>query len=498
MLVQKNTIRFGLLLLTLFSAMLVIIMVQPRPMIVMGSAALVAGLAVFMIAFLKSKLAFLAFTFPLFALFDFLGQEPLISRPIKVYLADGTVFLLIVTFLRNAHSPGRLRSPITWLLIVNVVYGLLAIIIGLLAENELNSVLGDFRRLFFYPLATFISISYVRDARELRTLIIPFSLALLTTTMIGLQRVMTGQTWDPSHYGHGDDFRAFSYFSGSILVMGLGVFFGLSQVTSGWRKNACLCLSLVLAATGFLSGYRFLWIMIMAVVPLVSYLTFRGTRNWGWRQVSALAWGFAVIASAVILIRVFAPDVFLRFQNKVEVKILGFVFSENRRYYSWTTAWQRFLEAPVLGVGIGDEFTVIAPGSNGAYGIFHVTTHNILLTILYQAGLVGGCLFGFIHYRIIRHVWTMLKKVSVQARAPLAGMLAGYFSALGLGMVEPSLEAPGGGVAMYMWIGLMIVGVDLYAEKGKRLADLENTSKSSQPAANNLGVPISGSVETAR
>ena len=87
------------------------------------------------------------------------------------------------------------------------------------------------------------------------------------------------------------------------------------------------------------------------------------------------------------------------------------------------------------------------------------------MSLLYQTGVLGAGLFLAIHISFTLYVWRGLPKIESRARIPLIGMLAGYFSALMMGMVQPMFEAPGAIVMFYLWMGLILNIFRMFSRK---------------------------------
>lgn len=413
------------------------------------------------------RTAFIVFAFVLFAFFDFAGYKPVLISPLKIYLADGIILLMAVLLLRVLSDKAftrRLASPVTSLLLVNFFFGFFALLIGFSAGHQFNDVMGDFRRFFFYPLATLVALSYPLRRADIRRLIMPFGAALLIISSIALIRVATGETWDPQQFAGKGDFRAIGYFTGIIVLMGIGVVYGFSLIGNRYRKRAFLLMTGLLMAVVLLSNYRLLWVMAAGVPLFVSYSTSRGLKR-VWRLVFTMGLVALILIGIVLIVRFFLPEWYLLLAEKFQTRVLGFRFENNIRYYAWKAAWEKFLGSPVFGVGIGDPFRFWALSSLGSFYLSRATTHNIALSLLYQTGVIGGSLFLAIHLRVFWYVYRRLLRVEPHVRAPLAGMLSGYLAALTMGMFQPALESPGSAVGLYLWIGLMLKAVEVFAGK---------------------------------
>jgi O-antigen ligase len=429
----------------------------------------------FGVALVRYRAAFIGFAFLLLAFFDFLGYRPLLTSPVNVFFADGIILMLGVILLIGL-SRGTLglkaASPITALLIVNLAFGFFSLLFGLGAGHQVNDVLGDFRRIFFYPLTVLVALGYVIRPKDIRRLARAFFAALFVISVVAIVRAVIGKTWDPAQFTRTDDFRAIGYFTGIIVIVGLGVSHGLSLVSGGYQKWMFRLISVLLLGVVFLSGYRMLWVLGLMTPLFVSYSTYRGPRGM-LKLITALLIVLTLFLVVLIVAQRIFPDLYLLMRTKFEERVLGFSFRDNVRYFAWRAAWDHFVSSPITGIGIGDQFSFLGFDSAGRLHLYRLTTHNFLLTVLYQAGLIAAGLFVAIHLRVSWYVWKRLPKITARARAPLSGMFFGYLAALALGMFQPSFEASGAIVAFYLWTGLMLNLVRYYLrQKGSEVTGL--------------------------
>lgn len=414
---------------------------------------LAAGMTLF---FYKETL--LVFTIALFVFFDLIGYWPLLDKPLRVYTADGILLLLAILSIKLLTRKVSLKelfaSPISRLLGLNFLYGGIALVMGFAAGHALNDVLGDFRRFYVYPLAFFVVLSNVFSLKDVRRLTTGLGLAVLVISGIALSRVITGNTWDPAQFRPAGDFRAIGYFTGVIALMGMGTFYGLGFSV---RKNRLFFFLTVgiLLIVALVSGYRLLW--ILAGIALISMSIFAlGKKGNTVQLVFVVLSGLGLLGGFVVVVQRLFPDLWLLWSEKFLVGVLGFSFESNARYFAWQTAWEKFLSSPIIGIGIGDQFEFLLRNSRGYFQTSNMTTHNILLDLLYQTGAIGGGLFLLIHFVILKTVWGRLQGHKLERRLPLLGMLFGYLSCLVMSMFQPTLDAPGAIVALYLWCGFML------------------------------------------
>ena len=412
------------------------------------------------------RFIFAVYIFVFLAAYDFIGYNPVLTSPVKLYFADGILLFMIVLAFQvffGQASLRRLQSPITLLLLVNFAFGIFAVFMGFFVGHAANDILGDFRRFFLYPLVVLYVLSIPIKWSGLKKLVIIFGFALLILSIGTFIRFATGTSWDPVQFTPTNQFRATGYFSGVLISMGTGVLYAISMHSRSYRKFFSLVLMLVFEAVLFASGYRLLWAAGIFVPLFVAYFSSRGLRK-GLRPLVIGVVILVLLAGLISFAQSFFPDVYYRLVDRL-YNIYNFDFSSNVRYYAWTTAWSKFLSSPIVGVGIGDQFQYLAISSTGGYYISNSTTHNILMSLLYQTGVLGAGLFLAIHISFTLYVWRGLPKIESRARIPLIGMLAGYFSALMMGMVQPMFEAPGAIVMFYLWMGLILNIFRMFSRK---------------------------------
>ncbi len=421
----------------------------------------IAGLLILLMVILplyvsKYILAFYIFIF--IAAYDFVGYDPIFTFPIKVYFADGILlFLIVLAFqlLFRRSSFLKLKSPITFLILINFLFGIIAVIIGFYVGNSTNNVLGDFRRFFLYPLVALLSLTLQINRSDLKRILLFFCLTLLIICFVAFARVTTNTSWDPEQFYATNQFRAIGYFSGILLCMGIGTVYSIFSISTGYKKIASLVLLIFFEAAIIASGYRLLWILGIMIPLFITFFSTRGIGKVFRILVISLATIF-LIAVLTYLIKTTSPDVYTRLMNRIFSTIHDLDFRNNIRYFAWTTAWSMFTSSPIIGVGIGDQFEFLTLSSGGQYYISHLTTHNILMSLLYQTGTIGAGLFLAIHGSFTYHLWKGISSLNPYRRFLMLGMLAGYFSALIMGMIQPSFESPGAIVVFYFFIGIIL------------------------------------------
>jgi hypothetical protein len=404
----------------------------------------------------KYLLAFYIFLF--IAAYDFVGYDPIFTSPIKIFFADGILLfmaVLAVQLLFRRISIRELKSPITLFMLLNFLFGIIAVIIGFSVGNSTNNVLGDFRRFFLYPLVALLPLSIKIDRSELKKVFLVFCLTILSICVIAFVRVIANSSWDPEQFYATNQFRAIGYFSGILISIGIGLVYAVSINCQGWKKITLLVVLFLFEAAIFASGYRLLWILGIFLPLFISYFS---TRGFGkiFRVLGISVALILFLAALTYIVEHISPDVYYRLIARIYTTINDLDFRNNIRYFAWTTAWGKFMSSPVIGVGIGNQFEFLTLSSSGQYVLSHQTTHNILMSLLYQTGIIGAGLFLAIHSSFTVYMWRGISKVNQHSRILLLGLLAGYFSALAMGLVQPSFESPGAIVIFYFFVGIIL------------------------------------------
>jgi O-antigen ligase len=184
-------------------------------------------------------------------------------------------------------------------------------------------------------------------------------------------------------------------------------------------------------------------------------------------MISAVILILLFLIFVLLCLRFFFPELYLLLFEKIAFQVLEFEFQSNIRYFAWRAALSRFFNSPIFGVGIGDQFEFLAYNSQGLLYTSRLTTHNIILSILYQTGIIGATLFVMINLRILAYMWRQLPLCDSKYRGLIAGMIASYLGALAMAMFQPLLESPGAVVAFYLWVGIMLKATDVFADRRK-------------------------------
>ena len=317
--------------------------------------------------------------------------------------------------------------------------------------HDLRDIVGDLRRYFFYPLAFFLGLYLQHHTpNALRRATKLGGVAALAISAMAILRLASGQGYRPEQFQ--EEFRAFSFFDSTVLFLPFGFLIGCVLLQRSRRLLHGLLLVALLVLQAW-SGYRLAWALLLAV-PLVAFalMAFR-TRRLAY-LLAALPLLAVAIAITVLMIWL-QPELVALWRERLRESAIALQNLQlTWRFLSWATAFNRFLEHPIGGVGLGyvHEFWIL--NSAGAPVLTAHTTHNAFATYLAQTGLIGLVLFGAVHLTYIRLLMRALSSVPLHELAYYIGLVSFYFAALAVSNFQPFLSSPGGAALLYGLMGL--------------------------------------------
>ncbi len=406
-----------------------------------------------------------------------MNEHPVSIGGYSFYGADAVLLLMLSLPVVRWLKPEGTRSPepcgappklgVPRAYTAYFCWGILALAMTLvLRDHRINDVLGAYRRIFFYSLAFPLVLLMPLDRRHLRLVPAALWTAFLLVAAMGLYRLATGQTWREHQFvimANIPSPRLLSYTECITLAMSLAYFAAILR-TPGSRfgklmavPGAALAMVLLL-----MSGYRVSAVLALAVplLALAGAAWIRRERLKGLFNVCVF--GTLLLAcGAAAAIYVF-PHAFTDAWEQFVDRVASFSLKDDMRYYAWQEAWRQFSARPLLGAGLGQVLVYPFRASDGLFHWYRSSTHNTLLTVLYQTGVPGFLLFCAFHVAWIRRVFRGLRRDTTADAAPVVAMLALYCCALGFSMLQPL--AVGSIIALYMSMGLTL---HLLASTGK-------------------------------
>lgn len=403
------------------------------------------------------SVTFLIYITLLFGLYDIFGKFPILVYPVNIYLGDGILIFLLVLFLKMliTNQFGLIKSPISGLLIINLVVGLVVLGISYaFFDISFANMFGAFRRYYVYPLSSFVAIFYVNTTRINLTKL-KKSLYIVFPFIIGLVifRMVTNQSWWGEYYEPAGDARIIGYFTGIILMIGFTVTYGHALIA---RSIKLFVVSMVIFASIVLANWRLLWLFAFFLPFYVPYLLSKKPNILFGRLLVTLPTLAILVGLVTYLVKIFSPNVYDLILNRVLTNVLNFDITGDARYWAWKSAILKFQESPFIGHGLGREFDFLGLNSLGQYVVFNLGTHNVILDLLYQVGVLGVWIFIFLHVFVIIYVLKRLFSITVGQRLIVGALLFGYAGVLGASMVQSALREPTDAVVFYLILGFLV------------------------------------------
>ena len=394
-----------------------------------------------------------------------LSERPLSLAGIRVYGADAMIYFLglagLFVFLKGlprAIIHNRGERTILILQIILTAFGLIALANGIVLKGfGLNDALGDYRRMFFYPLAILIPtlLGFTQGAmgRLRHALLGGMALVILT----GLYRLLTGQTWAEDYFLAANSTpRLLSYTETLTLTLSVAWLAATFRTAKSMpMRIAALGLAAVAASFLLISGWR-VAILYGLFAPALALLLV------GWLKrepIGGLLRGAVVLILLIIVSFVgavqFMPEYGAELVDKMRTRFTEFDASEDQRIYSTITALEYFAEDPVLGAGMGHQFFMFKRGSDGTFMGVEATTHNMYIDYFYKSGVVGFFLLLSVHGAFLIYCFRRCRKLRPKFHALATGLFVGYLCVMTSAMLEPFQTA--GIVSLYFTMGFLLV-----------------------------------------
>ena len=443
----------------------------------LGEAGLVAALLVLVGAIAAPMLAPLAAGLSLVFLAALLGlcvamsEWPVHIMGVRMYGADFALYFLVVAVYYWScypeHNPqlhfGEPRPgwepALITILLVMAAYGMVSLALGFMADHAPRDIFGDYRRLYFYPLAMLIPLMLPLARGHvggLRAAILAGGALVMLT---GLYRLATGQTWHEDYYGQIEvgpiQLRLLSQFEIATLGLILGLSTAQFRISRTWTRSfVAIAIGSVALMFLLISGWRLALLYALgAPVAALFFLSYaRRERLRGFIIAPALLVVVGVIGTGIVFWTF--PDQARDTLRTIQERTFERGFQEDQRYYAWGKSLELFAENPVLGMGIGHQLEFFQMTSSGEFQWNQSTAHSIYFDILYQSGLIGMGLFLFFHGLFVLHVFRRSRELNPQAQGLTAGLMAGYVCIMAVNGLQP-LQT-GAAVTLYLLMGFTL------------------------------------------
>lgn len=381
-----------------------------------------------------------------------MGLIPIPIFGINFYGADFLIILLSIAIFTFGLKY-LANSIIASFLFFFIMYGLISLLFGLFQGHEINYVFGAFRRIFFYSLAFALTWNILNSPQRVLLIHKYIYFAAIPVVILSLLRLWKGVSWRPSE----EDLRVVSY--SSVTILFLTFYDSITRIISrrDQNRNGKYYLWLIVVIlTLVISNYRTLWLIPIAGLMGILWILWRRGDLRNARTLKSILLIFLVCIVVVLLLIVFLNDLYLLLEQKFVNDVLGFRFTNSFRYFVWGQAWKEFTSNELLGVGIGKRLEYDLLNTEGNWYARISTTHNILLEILYQTGLIGFVLFLIPHLFFFSYVWLNIRNLPQLWMRPTLAYFFTYLSMLALGMFEPFLAIPSVAVLFYALMGITV------------------------------------------
>jgi O-antigen ligase len=355
----------------------------------------------------------------------------------------------------------RSERYLVLLLVAGALYALLPLGAGLLvAHNAMTDVMGDVRRFYVYPLAMLVPLFVPIPAWQRDRLHAAFVAACFLLLLMGAYRLASGARWAEDIYSLSTSEivqpRILSH-TEAMNLTAVAAFLTATVRTARYPVNRLAALVLLAASAGLLviCGWR-LAVIYAAAAPVAVLFMLRWLRKEPfWRIALTLtATATAALAALFTLAALFPGDMG-RIFSKLLYRFQNVGSEPDSRYFSWRHAIDEWQEAPIFGKGLGHQLYYYFRASDGQFLAEFGSTHNLLLDLLYQTGLVGVGLFLAVQGMFIFTVWRRLPTLRPQYHAVAAGLVAAYIAIWGFALLQP-LQV-GAFVTLFMCMGFLLL-----------------------------------------
>jgi O-antigen ligase len=208
-----------------------------------------------------------------------------------------------------------------------------------------------------------------------------------------------------------------------------------------------------------LSGFRLLWGLLFLSLVILFWVLFRANKRYLRYGIFAVV----VIALALLSLRYYGGG----YYDIMKRKLINYEKrSEMWRYDAWNSALRKFYGSPLIGVGLGEESRFWTLNSAGKWFQTTHPTHNIVIDLLYQTGMVGALFFMIIVLKYGLSVYKSLRKVGDDDKPVMVALFVFFVCALIQSFFQPYLNHPGNAVSFFACMGIGAKLVSLNRDSG--------------------------------
>ena len=322
-------------------------------------------------------------------------QQPIASYQ-SVDLTHPDIVVLLFAFLavgklvkralsRSSRSD-YLPRQITIALVLMLTSALLS---TLVAQDTVRAAAGSVQVIEFGLLA--LCVSYLVSHDDVFRILHFLLLVLLLEALLAFQQVAAG---DPEPAGTFFKNQKYAIFEGAGAAVALGLLAGIRTKTKAFVYMGTMC---ILAFGSLVGQKRAAWLsLLIAGLSVVSL-----QRDHRRKALILVLSGVLLVSLAVLTVPSVREAVGARLDEARSYQTRGNTLYS--RFLLWTTAWDLFLEHPLLGIGPKNYLSVV-PGlleDRDLLGSPTLDAHNVWLGMLAEQGILGFCAYIYMCYAIL-------------------------------------------------------------------------------------------------
>ncbi|MDA1302856.1 MAG: O-antigen ligase family protein [Nitrospirae bacterium] len=286
---------------------------------------------------------------------------------------------------------------------------------------------GEWRKTVLQILMFYFVVNVVKKEKYVRQIIFAFLLGVFLWSGVGIvDHLVRGDSlFDRS--SHAYSLTASGQWFSTYLVVGVPFAWLLFRESEGRLAKLYLSISFVIIFALLLAHQRGAWLAFFAQLTGLWLICVRN---------KFLKWSIVPFIFGLILIGGF----WIQENQKsvVQHNHLANLGSINLRLGVWQIAFEQILANPIMGYGYGNHTfqknnEKRTDGSGNDISEQHL--HNVLLSMVYEVGLIGFALFALVIFRIIKTAYHGAKKL----RGTFAGNLGLCVILLVIGVVTRNL-----------------------------------------------------------
>jgi len=318
-----------------------------------------------------------------------------------------------------------LQKPVIYIVIYFTIIG----VVDIYNSKDPSWVIQQLFHIYLYILI--FPLSYLLDKKKYYLII--FSALLLIATIISFEYILLNQVIL--------NFRFVTFQSGFLPILSGVLFSFILFEKETLRRIGGTILLLIITAGAFVTLTRTLWIVTFLILVIVWFLYQKSKGELSFKKVL-----FSLLVLLIPLLMM--KDIGKGTQpnssptNTVETRAqsvanpledTSFLMRIEFAYY----AFQRFLESPVIGKGLGDylKYKVFNISDKANYYI-----DNSWLYFLWKGGLIGFLLFAWLYLRFFKSSYFVFTNTTNHATKYLSlGLFAGILGLCFLAVLSPIL-----------------------------------------------------------